>query len=283
MRLLVTGGSSFVGAHFCMRAQADHDVIAVHHTTPVVLNGVTPFKADLRGKRGRRQLADLGADVVVHLATKVKGSGALEANRCMMDAVLGLGLPVVYGSSTVVHWSQPTPYGESRIDDEQRLANSGLDWAVVRPSAPYGRRLCHHRPGHAESFHSLVQWVRTSPIVPVIGDGLYRRQPVHVDDLSDAMLRLLEKPLPRRAFDVGGRDAMTFNQLIDIIAAALKRPVRKLHLPKALFVQVARVHANFDPDLIRAVDEDEVADSSELSEMTGVQFRGFLEGVRCLI
>jgi len=201
----------------------------------------------------------------------------------MMDAVLGLEVPVVYASSTVVHWATPTPYGESRREDEQRLIDSGLPWATIRPSAPYGPRLKHHAAKHKESFHTLADWVRNSPLVPVIGDGSYRRQPIHVDDFSDAILALLRQPLPNRAFDAGGRDALTFNEIIECIAGAQCRAGRRVHLPKQLFVMLASVHGNFDADLIRAVDEDEVADSRELSELTGVAFRSFREGVRCLI
>ena len=70
MKLLVTGGSSFVGAHFCLRAARGHTVFALHHTTPMALNGVTPIKADLRTRRGMNAIADLDFDVVIHLATK---------------------------------------------------------------------------------------------------------------------------------------------------------------------------------------------------------------------
>ena len=279
----MTGGSSFVGAHFCLRARATHDVLAVHHTTPLALNGITPVKADLRTRRDQRRIAELGVDAVVHLATKVKGEGAPKVNRSLMDAVVGLQVPVVYASSTVVHWSTPTPYGDSRREDEARLKQGDVPWAVVRPSAPYARALSHHNPGHKESFHTLVTLVRSAPLVPVIGDGKYRRQPVHIDDFSDAILALLKNPLPNQAFDVGGSQALSFDEIIDTIASAVHRRGRKLHLPKALFVQLARVHGNFDADLIRAVDEDEVADSSDLSELTGVRFRPFSEGVRCLI
>ncbi len=283
MRLLVTGGSSFVGAHFCVRAAHHHDIIALHHTTPLMLNGITPFKADLRTRRDRRRVAELDFDAVVHLATKVKGRDALEVNQVMMDAVLSWERPIVYASSTVVHWSRPTPYGESRKNDEKRLAASGLPWAVVRPSAPYGRALLNHQPRHKESFHTLAEWVRSSPVVPVIGDGQYRRQPIHVDDFSDAIVNLLTSQLPNRAFDAGGFSALTFNEIIDALARAMNTRVRKIHLPQSIFVQVARFHQEFDPDLIRAVDEDEVADSSELMKETGVYCRPFSEGVRCLI
>ena len=283
MRLLVTGGSSFVGAHFCVRAARHHDVFGLHHSTPLSINGITPVRADLRIDRWARRVASLDFDAVVHLATKVKGAEARRVNRAMMDAVLSWGKPIVYASSTVVHWEQSTPYGESRKEDERRLMESGLPWATIRPSAPYGRKLLNHHPKHRESFHTLVEWIRRSPVVPVIGNGEYRRQPVHVDDFADAILSLLDADLPCRAFDAGGADALTFNEIIKILADAMHASVIPLHLPQRLFVQIARFHPEFDPDLIRAVDEDEVADSSSLRSVTGVHFRSFSEGVRCLL
>ncbi len=292
MRLVVTGGSSFVGAHFCLRAAQHHEVLALHHTTPLRLNSVTPMRVDLRLERDRRRIAALDCDAVVHMACKIKaraskgehaGEVARRVNRQMMDTVLSLNRPVIYASSTVVHWAQDSPYACSRREDEQRLAHSGLPWAVVRPSAPYGRRLVHHQPAHSESFHTLVDLIRSSPVVPVLGDGRYRRQPIHVDDLSDAVLALLAKPLSNQAFDAGGATAHPMNEIIDIIAKAMHRSVRRLHIPKAVFVRGARLSKDFDPDLIGAADEDEVADSTELGEVTGVAFRDFSEGVRCLI
>jgi len=294
MRLLVTGASSFVGAHFCRVAARTHSVFALYHRTPVRLNGVTPLRADLRRPRDRTRLAAVDADVVVHIACKIKAVGtrgqdpseaARQCNSQMMDTVLSLGLPVVYASSTVAGWTQDSPYGLSRRDDEARLASSGLPWATVRPSAPYGPRLLNHVPRHRESFQTLAALVRHSPVVPVISDGSYRRQPIHVDDLSAAMLGLLQLPggLPGQAFDAGGSDPLTFDQIIDQLGLALHRVPRKLHLPKALFVRLASLSADFDPSLIAAVDQDELADPAALTKASGVQPRPFHEGVRDLV
>ena len=103
------------------------------------------------------------------------------------------------------------------------------------------------------------------------------------DDFSDAMLALLDRELPNRGFDAGGGEALTMNQIVECLADAMKRSVRPLHLPKALFVQLARIAPDFDPDLIAAVDEDEVTDNDDFQEATGVICRPFNRGVRCLI
>jgi nucleoside-diphosphate-sugar epimerase len=283
MNLLVTGGSSFVGAHFCLRAAGRHHVTAVHHMTPLLLSGVSPVRADLRHPRDRARLQALPIDAVVHMACKIKGAGAAEVNRTMMDLVLSLGKPVIYASSTVVHWHQETAYGRSRREDEERLLLSGLPCSIIRPSAPYGPRLLSHEPRHKESFHTLAELVRSTRWVPVLGDGKYRRQPLHVHDFSDAILALLEGALGGKAYDAGGAEALSMNDVVDTIARAQGRCVRKLHIPKAVFVQLAKLSPNMEPELIASADEDEVADPSALSEVTGVRFRSFSEGVRCLI
>lgn len=293
MKLLVTGGSSFLGAHFCRLAAKRHTVFAVHHTTPLRINGVSSVRADLCIPRQHQMLRRLDVDAVVHLACKIKGGraqgmtsgeAAWRTNRALMDAVLALGCPILYASSTVVHWSQETPYGQSRKEDEARVQGSGQSWAVMRPSAPYARRFALHQPGHKESFHTLMDLVRSAPVVPVIGSGTYRRQPVHIADFSEAALRLLEMGLPNRAFDVGGGQALAFNEIIDIIGQAMGRKhVRKLHVPKTVFTQLARFAKDFDPDLIAAIDADECADPTALSDVTGVVFRGFAQGVADLI
>ena len=292
MRLLVTGGSSFVGAWFCLRAARRHTVFALHHTTPLQLNGVTPVRADLRSDRALPLLASLGADAVVHLACKIKasprgaqtgGQVAAEANRRMMATVLALGLPTVYASSTVVHWDRSTPYGESRREDEAALRHSGVPFAILRPSAPYGPRLAGHQPRHTESFHTLARLVTGLPVVPTLGDGTYRRQPVHVTDFADAALALLGQGLPSEAFEAGGGEALSMNEIVQRVAQAAGRTGRQLHLPKALFVQLGRFSADFDPELLAAADEDEVADPSALEAATGVRMRPFSEGVRDLL
>lgn len=291
MRILVTGGSSFVGAHFCLSAAANHEVHAIHHRTPLRLNGVVPLRLDLRRERDRAKIADCQPDAIVHLASRIRtvpgedppGKAARELNRLMMDAVLASGKPVVYASSTVVHWPTTTPYGESRREDEQRLRESGLPYAIVRPCAPYGPALSTHSPGHRESFQTLVSMVRNSPVVPVIGDGKYRRQPIHTADLSAVVLSLLERGLRGQELDLGGADALSFDEIIDAIGHAMGRRVRKLHVPKSVALKLAALVPNMEPSLLGAVDTDEVADPGPLSAATGVTPRTFAEGVRDLI
>ena len=288
LRLVVTGGSSFLGAHFCTVAARHHEVHALFHGCPIHLNRVTAHRVDLRRARDVERIQALRPDVVIHLACRIKASAkgglskseaAAAINRQMMDAVLALEVPVVYASSTVVHWSTPTPYGASRREDEQRLQDSGLPFAILRPSAPYGPRLPHHQPRHRESFHTLARLVHSAPVVPVIGSGYQRRQPIHVHDFADAVLHLLAGELPRRAYEAGGASAHSLRELIAIMGNAIGRRPLVLPLPKSLFVQAAKMLPDFDPALMAAADEDELADPQALTAATGWTPRTFESGV----
>ncbi len=288
MRILVTGASGFVGAQFCLAAGSKHSVVGVHFRTDLKLPSVESLRCDLGSASSSKTLAAAGADAVVHLACKVKSSSKespdelAEKNRRMLDAVLNLQLPLVYASSTVVHWPRPTAYGRSRLAEEKRVQAAGIPWAVVRPCAPYGPRLTSHRPRHKESFHTLADLVRRLPVIPVPGSGRGRRQPVHVEDFSHAILALLEKGLPGRGYDAGGGTAHTMNQVVDLLATAVGKRVRKVHVPPRLLTLPARFSRDFEPELLAAFDSDDTADPGPLAEATGVTPRGFAAGAPCL-
>jgi nucleoside-diphosphate-sugar epimerase len=285
MRILVTGASSFVGAHCARLAAAQgFEVFGLHRNTPLSLPGVESVRADLGDLGSLPQLEALNLDGVVHLACKVKrpttagAASVTELNARMLQTLLRLGRPVVYASSTVVHWERPTEYGRCRQAEEAQLAASGLRWAVVRPCAPYGPRLAAHQPTHKESFHTLADFVKRLRIVPVPGTGRARRQPVHVDDFNGAILALLSAGLPNLAFDSGGAQALTVNALVDTLARVRGKRIKKVHIPAGAIALPARFSRDFEPELLAAFDTDDVADPGPLQAQTGLEPRRFEEG-----
>lgn len=271
MKILVTGASSFVGAWFCTAAvAAGHEVWGTWRKTPLRVPGVRHLVGDLPTLRPPE------VDVVVHLATKVMADDAHAQNTRMMSAVLGWGHPVVYASSTVVHWERENAYQRSRREDEARLRARGLPWIIVRPCAPYGPLHPQHRPAHKESFHTLVRLCRFPGFVPVLGDGQYRRQPVHVGDFSAAILGLVAKKRWGGAYDAGGPTPMPFVEVVRTLGG------RPLFLPRGLVKAGGRL-AGFHEDVLATFDSDDVVDAGPLAEASGVQPRPFSEGVKELL
>ncbi len=285
MRLLVTGASSFVGAHVCLLARDQgHQVYGVHWNTAMTLPGIRGARIDLSQDSAAQQLAAVPQpDAVLHLACKVMGTGdgskrtaAMDLDRKMMDRVLEMGLPTLYASSTCVHWDGDSGYAKQRREDEARLAASGLPHAILRPSAPFGGRLIGHTPGHPESFHTLADLVKKSPVIPMIGRGTALRQPIHVDDFGGAMLALLDQAeLPNTAFDAGGAQALPFKDIVRRIGHHLNTHRLRVPLPLRLLTLVARLRPDMDADLLSTADQDDLADPKALEEATGLTMRGF--------
>ena len=288
MRLLVTGASSFVGAHFALEASQKHEVLGVYHSTPFSLPWVQAVRIDLTSPRAKKQLHSLHVDAVVHLATKIKenthrGQSSAEQNTSMLDAILSMEKPILYGSSTAVHWKKDIPYVLSRKKDEERIRSSQLPYGILRPSAPYGPKLHMHKPKHKESFHTLVDMIRYSPVVPMISDGAYIRTPIHVRDFAHAGLALLDMGLDGMEFDAGGSEALSMKEIIQKIAHQLNRSVHIAPIPKKLFVWLAQYNRNFEPSLIDAIDEDEYVDPQPLLFETGIAMRSFSQGLLDLL
>lgn len=271
MKLFVTGASSFVGAWFCRTAAAaGHEVTGLWRRTPLALPRVRAMEGDVAAVE-----PPPGTDVVVHLAARVMADDARAQNRRMLDAVLGWRLPVVYASSTVVHWPVCLPYADSRIEDEARVMGSGLPWLVVRPCAPYGPRLRDHTPAHRESFHQLAGWVRRWPVIPLVGDGRYRRQPVHVEDFARAILGLVDRGVWGRALDAGGPEPLTLREIIHALAGSAGRRVRILPVPVPLAVRVAARMPGMRPEFVATFATDDVVDPRPLRDASGVSPRPF--------
>ena len=288
MKVLVTGASSFVGAHFALEAARDHDVIATHYSTPLQLPRISSVRVDLCSSRAQLQLRKLNIDVVVHLACKVKAQkgeklSPEEQNDAMLEQVIALGKPILYASSTAVHWTKETPYVLSRRRDEERIRACGLPYGFLRPSAPYGPTLISHTPRHKESFHTLVDMIRYSPIVPMISDGQYKRTPIHVRDFARIGLSMLDMGLDGLELDAGGASILSMREIIEMIAQRMDKNPRIVPIPKKVFTWLAHRTKNFEASLIDAIDQDECIDAQPLVFETGVQARSFAQGLSDLL
>lgn len=276
-KILVTGASSFIGAHACRILSQHHNTLGIWNSTPTNMPDILTEQADFTQIETANRFSDI--DCIVHLAGKIKDSQsgtAQEINQKLMTTVLTIGKPIIYCSSTAVHWKRKVSYVESRIDDEQRLRDSGLPYVILRPCAPYGPPLQHHSPKHTESFQTLVNAVKTLPVIPLIGDGLYLRQPVHVEDFCNLMLYFLETGFANQELDVAGGKSYTFRDIIRILQISSNRLRPLVPIPKRLAMLGAKILPNLEPSLISVIDTDEYFDVHEIQRL--VSLRTFEDG-----
>jgi len=99
-------------------------------------------------------------------------------------------------------------YSNSKRLAEEAVMKSPLDWVIVRPAEIYGL-------SKGEAIGKLLSLIEKYPVVPVMGGDSCTFAPVHVDDVIEAMIRLLERPACRRKiYNLSGPEEMTCFDLI---------------------------------------------------------------------
>ena len=118
-----------------------------------------------------------------------------------------------------------TEYFESKRLGEMAVKNSNLDWTIFRPAVVFGPE--------DHLVNMLAKTLKWAPCFPVIGDGQYKFQPVHVENVADGFVMALEKPETiGKTYEIAGPDIYTFDQMLEMIGqAGGKKHVRKIHMP----------------------------------------------------
>src|SRR5262249_8306847 len=178
--------------------------------------------------------AAAGRDAVIHLVGIIHEEGDQTFDRIHREAAENVVAAMKSaGVRRLLHMSAmgssldaPSEYGRTKAAGERAVRESGQDWTIFRPSIIFG-------PG--DGFVSLLApIVRGNPgFIPVIGDGTTRFMPVSVYDVARVFADALEKPeTVRAAYEVGGPETLTLNEIYREIAAAVGKPSKPLvHLP----------------------------------------------------
>jgi NADH dehydrogenase len=116
-------------------------------------------------------------------------------------------------------------YHRTKWAAEEAVRASGLDWTIFRPSVIFGRG--------DELVTMLAGMIRRLPVVPVLGDGRYRLQPIAVEQVAEGFARALRNQRSvGKMYEVAGPADYPFVEILDRIGRALGRSrVRKVHAP----------------------------------------------------
>ncbi len=242
MRVLVTGSSGYIGTRVAERLEADgHEVRPFSRRTG----------GDITNPAAVERAAQ-GVDAVVHLVAILDGSDAQfeavnaqgPANAVAAAKAAGVRRFLHMSALGVSAENAPlTRYWGSKWQGVQAVTGSDLDWTVFEPSFVFSRG-----GGAFAEFERLTRM----PLVPVIGDGRYRHQPVWVGDVAAAFSRALERPATAgKHFQLGGPQVFTFDELLDEIARVTgRRPHPKVHVPAGLMrLQAGLVLRHLPPPL----------------------------------
>lgn len=241
-RVLVLGGTGFVGQHLCEKLQRAGwqttvatrraaNASAVQH-----LPRLTVVEASVHDEARLTQLM-AGHDAVVNLVAILHGDqAAFERAHVQLPATIVRACQAC-GVRRLVHISAlgaqldgPSMYQRSKARGEEVLRSAGLALSILRPSVIFG---------DGDRFLNLFARLQSVfPVMPLAGAGT-RFQPVWVEDVADAVLACLhDTGLPRssigQTFECAGPDVLTLGELVRLAGRLGSRERPVLPLPTAI-------------------------------------------------
>ena len=234
--LLVTGASSEMGSALIRQLlnNSDLKIRAMVHRSLVNVSGCEIRPGNLKNK-GLLVRALSGVDTVVHMAALTKStreSDYFEVNvsgtKNLIDACLESGVKKIIYISSAAASLHGGGYSRSKLEAEQSIKKSGMKWLILRPSEVYGQRA-------GDSINRLVLWIQRYIFVPVIGAGTCKLSPVFIDDVVSAIASsIFNKELENETIVLAGPEELTYDDLVDRVAAYFGVKRFKLHLPAGL-------------------------------------------------
>jgi uncharacterized protein YbjT (DUF2867 family) len=249
VKVLVTGGTGFVGPHVVRAIQdAGHDVRALVRKGSVP--GAEAAQGDMTDAESLRRAVQ-GVDAVVHLVAIRQGRQE-QFQRIMVDGTRDLlAAARDAGAGRFVHMSalgtteeskDLVPYYRAKWLQEGLVRESGLEHVIFRPSFVFGKD-----GGIIPTFRTLA---KVAPVTPIVGSGKQRIQPIWLDDVAAYFARALDRPeATNRTFELGGPDVVSWDEFWARLKRALgvRRP--SVHVPMALMRANALVTERLPGDI----------------------------------
>jgi nucleoside-diphosphate-sugar epimerase len=251
VKILVTGGTGFIGSHLIERLHAEgHAVRALARSTSkadfVARLGADPVHGDLDDQQALNAAAH-EQDLIFHVAGLVKARNEQEFFRVNRDGTRKLLAAAASGKSRFVFVSSlaaagpaapgerrltddpPEPvtaYGRSKLAGEQVVRESDLPWTIVRPPMVYG-------PRETELLQAF-KLVRRG-VAPVFGAGKQELSAIYITDLIDALARVSTSEIAiGRTYCACHPEIFTNLDLALGIARVMGHDARIVRLPGAL-------------------------------------------------
>jgi uncharacterized protein YbjT (DUF2867 family) len=253
---IVTGAFGFSGKYIAARLLKRGETVRTLTNSP---NRPNPFGGRVKaepfhfGEPKRLVAALRGADVLYNTYWVRFNYGDFSHAIAVANTLKLFSAAREAGVRRVVHVSITNPsegdrltYFSGKARLERELIGSGLSYAILRPAVLFGK---------GDILVNNIAWaLRRLPVFGVFGDGMYRLQPIYVDDLAELAVRE-GKGNENVVIDAIGPETFTFRGLVETIGAAIgkRRPV--IPVSPGLGYMAARVIGAIVSDVFLTRDE----------------------------
>lgn len=253
-KIVIAGGAGLVGqnliVHLKRKGYKNIVVIDKHRTNLTTLQRIQPditaVYADL-AVSGDWQQYIREANVVVMLQAQIGGNNQhafihnnVTATRLILDTIQTSDHPayLIHVSSSVVESEANDFYTNTKKEQEQIVAASGISHVILRPTLMFGWFDRKH-------LGWLSRFMQKVPVFPVPGNGRYLRQPLYAGDFCHIIISCIENPIAG-IYDITGYEKKTYIDIIREIKHVTHAKTPIVKIPYRLFYSLLWVWGMFD-------------------------------------
>ena len=285
MRVVVAGGTGFIGREVVSRLLEERGVeVAVTTRRPE-----RPDSWDGRVRKLQAFAGDVvslgkaftGADTVVHaiqfpnhpVEDPGKGRTYMEVDAKGTVAAVGVAKKLgvrrfIYLSGAGAGRDLPQPWMKAKDIAEQAIRESGMEYAILRPSWIYG-------PGD-HSMNRFIWFCRHLPVIPVIGNGETPVYPAYVKDVARAVTEVVRREDARdKVLEIGGPQRLTMDHVIRTVQEVLGRRRPLLHHPPGLMKLLVWPMAFLPNPMLSPGAIDFITQTVEIAPRPAAEYLGF--------
>ncbi|MEO0620525.1 MAG: complex I NDUFA9 subunit family protein [Pseudomonadota bacterium] len=283
MSKLVTlfGGGGFIGRHtvrafaqkgYRVRVAVRRPDLAGHLQPTGAVGQIHAVQANIRYPKSVEAAVE-GADTVVNLVAVLQSRGKqsfdnlhVEGAKTVATAVKAAGAQsFVQISGLGASETSASDYARTKAVGERAVLQAFPEAIILRPSVVFGPE--------DDFFNRFAGMARISPVLPLVGGGATKFQPVYVGDVADAIVNAAEGVgTPGMTYELGGPEVLSFRECIDRVQQYTGRDRAYVSLPFWAAKIQARLmsilpNAPLTPDQVRLLKTDSIV--SETAQEDG--------------
>lgn len=278
--ITVYGGSGFLGRHVVRALAKRHYRIRVAVRRPELANFLQPLgrvgqihavQANLRNAASV-DAAARDAAILINLVGILAEGGRQRFDRVHAYGAEQVALAASAHGAQLVHVSaigadenSPAAYARSKATAERLVLAAQPQAVIMRPSILFGPE--------DDFFNRFATIARMSPMLPLIGGGETRFQPVFVGDVATAIADAVDRKLRGGAiYELGGPEVKTFKQLMQFVLTTIERKRLLVPVPffaaklQAMLLQFAPAPLTLTPDQVEMLRVDNIVSDAAKAE-----------------
>ena len=249
MLVTVFGGTGFLGRRVVDRLTREGTTVRVAARHPERAKvgtaarsvQIAPVAADIRDHEAI-SAAVAGAEAVVNAVSAYVEKGEITYTAVHVEGAANVAKACGrYNIDRLVHISgigadpvSRAPYIRARGEGEQVVQRAFPRATILRPSVMFAQ--------DDQFLSALARIARSTPVIPLIGGGKAKLQPIHVSDVAAAVdVCLHDAATCGRIYELGGPETCTLREIFDMIVARMGRRRLFVPIPFALAEPLARL------------------------------------------